>query len=114
MQLPDENIEYQFQRLLVPLHDSWTPVAELQGQHLLPAEEVEKIKRRATEVRGQVAAERELQNPPPALRPLQAGFIDLPQKGSKGSETLTLTAGTYTLLCKIPGHSNMKATLTVS
>jgi glucose-6-phosphate isomerase len=80
MQLPDENIEYQFQRLLVPLHDSWTPLAELQSQHLLPPEELEKIKRRATEVRGQVAAERELQNPPPALRPLQAGFIDFPQK----------------------------------
>ena len=29
MQLPDENIEYSFQRLLVPLHESWTPLAEL-------------------------------------------------------------------------------------
>jgi glucose-6-phosphate isomerase len=80
MQLPDENIDYQFQRLLVPPHESWTPLAELQSQHFLPAEEVDRIKKRATEVRGQVAAERDLQNPPANLRPLQPGFIDLPQK----------------------------------
>jgi glucose-6-phosphate isomerase len=80
MQLPDENIEYQFQRLLVPHAEAWTPCAELQAQHFLPAEEVDRIKDRATKVRGQVAAERDLQNPPPALRPLQPGFIDLPQK----------------------------------
>jgi glucose-6-phosphate isomerase len=80
MQLPDENIEYLFQRLLVPQSDAWTPLAELQNQHLLPAEELERIKVRATQVRGQVVAERELQNPPAALRPLQPGFIDLPQK----------------------------------
>lgn len=80
MQLPDENIDYQFQRLLVPHAEAWTPCAELQAQHFLPAEEVERIKDRATKVRGQVAAERELQNPPAALCPLQPGFIDLPQK----------------------------------
>jgi glucose-6-phosphate isomerase len=80
MQLPDENIEYQFQRLLVPLSEAWTPLAELQAQHLLQPEELERLKDRATKVRGQVVAERELQNPPPALRPLQPGFIDLPQK----------------------------------
>lgn len=80
MQLPDENIEYNFQRLLVPPHDSWTPLAELQGQHFLPPDELERIKKRATEVRGQVASERELQNPPMSMRPLQPGFIDLPQK----------------------------------
>jgi glucose-6-phosphate isomerase len=33
-----------------------------------------------TTVRGQVASERELQNPPAKLLPLQPGFIDLPQK----------------------------------
>ncbi len=80
MQLPDENIEYQFSRLLTPLHETWTPLAELQSQHFLPPEEVERIKKRATEVRGQVATERELQNPPGNMRPLQPGFIDLPQK----------------------------------
>jgi plastocyanin len=35
------------------------------------------------------------------------------QKGSVNSDNVTLDAGTYTLLCDVPGHSNMKATLTV-
>ena len=34
-------------------------------------------------------------------------------KGSVDSGSVTLEAGTYTLLCDVPGHSNMKATLTV-
>src|SRR5215210_999336 len=80
MQLPDENIEYHYQRLLAPHPESWTPLAELQSQHFLPPERVEAIKKTAMEIRGQVAGERELQNPPAKLRPLQAGFIDLPQK----------------------------------
>ncbi len=41
-------------------------------------------------------------------------FIDLPSKGSSDAKDFSLTAGTYTILCKIPGHSNMKATLVVS
>jgi glucose-6-phosphate isomerase len=80
MQLPDENIEYQFQRLLVPLAESWTPVAELQSQHFLPPEKLDRLRDDAIKIRGQVVAERELSNPPPEKRPLQAGFIDLPQK----------------------------------
>jgi len=35
------------------------------------------------------------------------------QNGSVDSGTVTLDAGTYTLICDVPGHSNMKATLTV-
>ena len=35
------------------------------------------------------------------------------KKGDVDSATINLTAGTYTLLCDVPGHSNMKATLTV-
>jgi plastocyanin len=35
------------------------------------------------------------------------------QNGSVDSGNVTLDAGTYTLLCDVPGHSNMKATLTV-
>lgn len=35
------------------------------------------------------------------------------KKGEVDSGTITLTAGTYTLLCDVPGHSNMKATFTV-
>lgn len=34
-------------------------------------------------------------------------------KGSVDSGTVTLDAGTYTLICDVPGHSNMRATLTV-
>lgn len=80
MQLPDENIEYHFNRLIAPPVDSWTPLAELQAAHLLSEDRVEQIKAKLNSVRGQVAAERELQNPPPRLQPLQSGFIDLPQK----------------------------------
>ncbi|MFM8273439.1 MAG: glucose-6-phosphate isomerase [Gemmata sp.] len=80
MELPDENIEYHFSRLLAPQPEAWTPLAELQSQHLLPPDALDQIKKRVAEVRGQVAAERELQSPPPGLRPLLPGFIDLPQK----------------------------------
>lgn len=44
----------------------------------------------------------------------EPSFIDLPQKGSSGTETLSLAPGSYTVICKIPGHSNMKASLVVS
>jgi len=80
MQLPDEQIEYSFQRLLAPSPDPWTPLAELQLQNLLPPDRLEPMRTLMNAVRGQVAAERELVNPPPKLQPLQAGFIDLPQK----------------------------------
>ncbi len=80
MQLPDENIEYNFQRLLAPQPEGWSVLAELQSEHFLSPDRLEQIKKTASDVRGQVAAERELANPPPKLRPLQAGFIDLPQK----------------------------------
>ena len=36
MQLPDEAIEYHYQRLLAPPPEAWTPLAELQAQHFLP------------------------------------------------------------------------------
>ena len=35
------------------------------------------------------------------------------QNGAVDSGTATLDAGMYTLICDVPGHSNMKATLTV-
>lgn len=80
MQLPDENIEYNFPRLLAHPHEVWTPLAELQSQHFLAPERLEQLKKEVTDIRGQVSAERELLNPPTKLRPLHAGFIDLPQK----------------------------------
>jgi glucose-6-phosphate isomerase len=80
MQLPDENLEYDFKRLLAPSPEPWTPLVELQSQHFLAQERLAELKPRLTEVRGQIAGERELQNPPAKLLPLQHGFIDLPQK----------------------------------
>lgn len=80
MQLPDENIEYHYQRLLAPWPETWTLLAEAQREHFLSPERLDGIKEQVLRIRGQVAAERELQNPPPKLRPLQPGFIDWPQK----------------------------------
>lgn len=42
------------------------------------------------------------------------GFkLDIPSRGDVASARLSLPAGTYTLICTIPGHAGMKATLTV-
>lgn len=35
------------------------------------------------------------------------------KKGSVDSGVVTLDAGEYTLICDVPGHANMRATLTV-
>jgi plastocyanin len=43
-----------------------------------------------------------------------AGHVDLPTKGKTATETVDITPGTYTVICKIPGHTGMKATLTVT
>jgi glucose-6-phosphate isomerase len=80
MQLPDENVDYQFQRLLQQTPESWTPLAELQSQHFLSPDRLEAIKPAAMAVRGRVAAERDLQSAPGKDHSLQPGFIDLPQK----------------------------------
>ena len=84
MQLPDENVEYQYARLLVPPSDGWTPLAELQSTNLLADDRLDALKGKMTTVRGQVAAERELANPPARLQPLQPGFINLPQNTLDG------------------------------
>ncbi|OWK41059.1 glucose-6-phosphate isomerase [Fimbriiglobus ruber] len=80
MQLPDESIEYDYKRLVAPPPEPWTPLAELQAKNFLSPERLEPMRTLLNAVRGQVAAERELQNPPAKLLPLQPGFIDLPQK----------------------------------
>ncbi|MEX0847354.1 MAG: sulfocyanin-like copper-binding protein [Ilumatobacteraceae bacterium] len=41
-------------------------------------------------------------------------MLDLTSKGKVATETVTLSAGEYTLICTVPGHANMKAILTVS
>lgn len=42
------------------------------------------------------------------------GHVDLPKRGSDGALVYELAPGTYHIVCKVPGHSNMKSTLTVS
>ena len=84
MQLPDETVEYSYSRLIAPLADSWTPLAELHAQHYLPAERLEQIRQQLMAVRSKVASDRELVNPPLKDQPMQAGFIDLPQKLLEG------------------------------
>ena len=80
MQLPDEAIEYNYQALTVPPAEEWTPVAELRAKSFLPPAQLRAFVPQLMQVRSQVAAERELQQIPPELQPLDAGFIDLPQK----------------------------------
>jgi glucose-6-phosphate isomerase len=80
MQLPDENIEYNYQRLLLPPAEAWSPLAELQRQHFLSPDSLDEVKKEVTVVRGKVAAERELGSVPAKDQPLQPGFINLPQK----------------------------------
>jgi glucose-6-phosphate isomerase len=81
MQLPDEVIEYDYKRLLVPASDAYTPLQFLQNQHFLSAERLEPMRAIVNSVRSRVMSERELvtQQASP-IQPLQAGFIDLPQK----------------------------------
>lgn len=80
MQLPDESIEYLFQGTVAPPGDGWTPLAEAQAQQLLPAGRLRAMLPQLQQARSQLAAERELLEPPLEQRPLDAGFIDLPQK----------------------------------
>jgi glucose-6-phosphate isomerase len=80
MQLPDEAISYQYQGLLVPTVEEWTPAAELRQRHFLQPGELKDLLPRLMQVRGQVAAERDLRQVPPEMAPLDVGFIDMPQK----------------------------------
>src|SRR5262249_8881358 len=80
MQLPDESVSYQYQSLIAPVTTEWLPPVELRARHFLPADMLRDLAPRLLQIRGQVAAERELQNPGPELLPLDAGFIDLPQE----------------------------------
>jgi glucose-6-phosphate isomerase len=80
MQLPDEAVSYQYQSLLVPLAAEWQPAVELQARHFLAPHLLKDMTPRLLQIRGQIAGERELQNPPPELAPLDPGFIDLPQQ----------------------------------
>src|SRR5262245_37078014 len=80
MQLPDEAISYNYQNLLAPTIEHWTPTAELRQQHYLSPTKLRDLIPRVLQVRSQVATERDLKQVPPEMQPLDAGFIDLPQK----------------------------------
>ena len=46
---------------------------------------------------------------------VDVGFaLDVDGRGDVRSNSVTLAPGTYKVICSIPGHGNMKATLTVS
>ena len=80
MQLPDEAISYDYKNLLIPTLEEWTPAAELRQEHFLAPAKLRDLVPRAMQVRSQVATERDLKQVPPEMVPLDAGFIDLPQK----------------------------------
>lgn len=80
MQLPDEAISYQYQGLLVPPAEEWNPLAEVRAKHLLSPARIKALSQQVMQIRSQVAAERELQQVPAELKPLEPGFIDLPQR----------------------------------
>jgi glucose-6-phosphate isomerase len=80
MQLPDEAVSYEYQGLLAPLQEEWGPTAEVRARHFLSPQRLRDLQPRITQVRSQVVAEREMQQVPAELLPLDSGFIDLPQK----------------------------------
>ncbi len=80
MQLPDEAITYQYQSLLIPTSEEWTPLAEARAKHFLSPARVKSFAQQMMQIRSQVAAERELQQVPAEQRPIEPGFIDLPQR----------------------------------
>jgi glucose-6-phosphate isomerase len=80
MQLPDEAITYNYQAALAPPLEEWGPAAELRARHFIPAARLKELATKLQQVRSQVAAERDLAQPPPELVPLDTGFIDFPQK----------------------------------
>jgi glucose-6-phosphate isomerase len=80
MELPDEAITYDPRGLLAPAVEEWTAAAELRARHFVSPARFKELYPRLMQVRGQVAADRELRNPPPEALPLEAGFINLPQE----------------------------------
>jgi glucose-6-phosphate isomerase len=80
MQLPDEAVCYEYQGLLAPANEEWTPAAEARARHFLAPPRLKELLPRLLQVRSQVAAERDMPAVPPELQPVDSGFIDLPQK----------------------------------
>jgi glucose-6-phosphate isomerase len=82
MQLPDEAITFNYASLLFHTRsdEEWKPVLEVQHEHFLTAHRLKAIIPQMIQIKQQVVSERELPEPPPHLRPLDSGFIDLPDK----------------------------------
>jgi len=80
MQLPDEAITYEYQGALAPPASEWTPVAELRARHFISPARLRELAPRMIQIRSQVAAERDLQQVPPEMQPLDAGFIEFPAR----------------------------------
>jgi glucose-6-phosphate isomerase len=80
MQLPDEAIRYEYESSMLPTNEAWTPTAELRVKEYLTSGAIKDLQPRLGQVRSQITAERELSIVPPELLPLDAGFIELPQK----------------------------------
>jgi glucose-6-phosphate isomerase len=80
MELPDEAIAFNSQGLLIPPVEEWTLAAETRARHFLDPSRFKELHPHLLQCRSQVAAERELRNPPPEALPLLPGFINLPQE----------------------------------
>jgi glucose-6-phosphate isomerase len=79
MQLQDEVLEYRYTGALAPTPESWTPLAEVQAKNLLSPARLRSLLPVLNQAKSQVASEREFTEAPAELRPLDAGFIMLPQ-----------------------------------
>jgi glucose-6-phosphate isomerase len=82
MQLPDEAISFNPDGALFQPggSDEWRPELEIKLQQLISPQRMKEFFPRLNQARSQVATEREMAVPPLALQPLDAGFIDLPEK----------------------------------
>src|SRR4051794_20611671 len=80
MELPDEAIAFNYQGLITPPQEEWTAAAELRARNFIALPRFKELSQRLLQCRSQVAAERELRNPPPEQMPLEPGFINLPQE----------------------------------
>lgn len=81
MQLPDEAISFQYPHAVFQPNpaEEWRPELELKSHHLLTQNRLREIYPRLQHVRSQVAAEREMVNPPANYGQVDAGFINLPE-----------------------------------
>jgi glucose-6-phosphate isomerase len=80
MELPDEAITFDYQGLLAPAAEEWTLAAETRSRHFVSPTRFKELSPRLLQCRGQVAADREMRNPPADYLPLDPGFINLPQE----------------------------------